>query len=71
MTRIYVVTESIQRNEREDTDEWPCIVVRHDDGRTEYTNEARILGPASVRYSRQPMFDGARVWVETEAPVIS
>jgi hypothetical protein len=68
LTRIHVNQHVIRRNAKAGTAE-PVLTVKR--GRTNtYATAVEILGPSRVVYSPcKPLACGARVWVETTAPV--
>lgn len=68
-TRIYVNRKAIEQNAHEGTGK-PCVTVNRD-GVLEEGHGAEIQGPSRVVYSPDRTIDGAHVWVETEADVIT
>jgi hypothetical protein len=69
LTRIHVNQHVIRRNKREGRDDPPLTVKV---GRTNtYCRGVELLGPSRVVYSPcRPLSCGARVWIETTAPVL-
>jgi hypothetical protein len=68
--RIHVDQHAIRRNKKHGTDDPPLSV------KTYKTNtkcrEVEIQGPSRVVYSPdKPLSCGARVWIETEAEVVT
>jgi hypothetical protein len=68
-TRIHINQHVIRRNKRSGTDDPPITVKA---GRTNaYCRSVEVLGPSRVVYSpSRPLSCGARVWIETDAPVL-
>jgi hypothetical protein len=68
LTRIHVNQHVIRRNKREGRDDPPLTVKV---GRMNtYCRGVELLGPSRVVYSPcRPLSCGARVWIETTAPV--
>lgn len=46
----------------------PPIIVRTYKG-TQHCHEVKINGPATLVHGASPLSCGARVWIETQAPV--
>jgi hypothetical protein len=68
-TRIHVNQHVIRRNKRDGTDE-PPLTVKTSRGNT-YCRSVDLLGPSRVVYSPcKPLACGAKVWIETDAPVL-
>lgn len=68
LTRIHVNQHVIKRNAKSGARDPVLTVKRGRDNR--YAHEVRVLGPSSVVYSPdKPLPCGARVWIETHAPV--
>jgi hypothetical protein len=66
--RIHVNQHVIRRNRREDEHEPPLRVKMSD--RNIPGSEIEIEGPARIVYSpERPLSCGARVWIETRAPL--
>jgi len=69
LTRIHVNQHVIRRNKREGRDD-PPLTVKTSRGNT-YCREVALLGPSRVVYSPcRPLSCGARVWIETDGPVV-
>jgi hypothetical protein len=69
LKRIHVNQHAIRRNARADTREPPISVKTA--GGSYHCSSVAIAGPSSVTYSPdKPLSCGARVWVETRAPII-
>lgn len=67
--RIHINQHRIRSNEKHGTDE-PVITVKTYKS-NEYGHDVRILGESRVVYSPdKPLSCGARVWIETDAPVV-
>lgn len=66
-TRIHVDRQAVARNVKHGTDDPVITVKTYKENRR--CHEVRIDGPSSVVYGKKPLSCGARVWVETEAPV--
>jgi hypothetical protein len=68
LTRIHINQNVIRRNKRDGTDE-PPITVKQGRMNT-YCRSVEVLGPSRVVYAPcNPLSCGARVWIETDAPV--
>jgi hypothetical protein len=68
LTRIHINQHVIRRNKRDGTDE-PPITVKQGRMNT-YCRSVEVLGPSRVVYAPcRPLSCGARVWIETDAPV--
>lgn len=68
ITRIHVNQHIIKANRLNDEDEPPLSVKQR--GRTKRARRVSILGPSCLVYQpNAPLSCGARVWIETEAPV--
>ena len=65
--RIHVNQHAIKRN-LVDGGYRPVITVKTYKDNT-YGHRVEIQGPSSIVYPEKPMKCGARVWIETEAPV--
>lgn len=49
----------------------PPVIVRENGGRVWRCQNARILGPSSVRYRpEKPLSCGAKCWIETESEIV-
>lgn len=46
----------------------PCVTMKHR-GKTKYARSIKIHGPSEVGELGTQLSCGARVWIETEAPV--
>ena len=69
ITRIHVNQHLIRANKKHGTNE-PVITVKQGKQNT-YCHSVEILGPSRVVYSPcKPLSCGAKVWVETTAPVV-
>ena len=69
LKRIHVNMHVIRRNHRDGTKEAPLSVKAR--GRTFRAHAIEIRGPATVIYAPdKPLQCGARVWIETRAPVL-
>tara|TARA_R100000963_G_C4550278_1_gene43518 strand:+ start:221 stop:439 length:219 start_codon:yes stop_codon:yes gene_type:complete len=67
--RIHINQHKIRANKKHNTNE-PVITVKTYKS-NEYGHDVQILGESRVVYSpNKPLSCGARVWIETEAPVI-
>jgi hypothetical protein len=67
-TRIHVNQHVIRRNRAEGRADPPITVKQA--RRNRYAMEVRILGPATLVYRpEKPLSCGARLWLETDAPV--
>jgi hypothetical protein len=67
-TIVHVNQHAIRQNLKNGTDD-PVITVKTYKSNT-YAREVAIHGPSKVVYSPdKPLSCGARVWIETEAPV--
>jgi len=69
--KIHVNQINIKKNikrEKAGVHSLPCVTVKHGQGNT-YGHEVKILGESTVRYPQKPLECGARVWIETDAPV--
>jgi hypothetical protein len=70
LTRIHVDQHVIRRNKRTGADDPPISVKTYKSNVK--CHEVEIAGPARVVYRPdRPLSCGARVWVETEAPVVT
>lgn len=70
LSRIHVNQHVIRRNQREGTRE-PPLTVKSSRGNIR-CREVEVQGPSRVVYSPdKPLGCGARVWIETTAPVIT
>lgn len=72
-TRIHVNMAVIRRNLKTRGNE-PVLTVKSGKS-NQYCHEAEIQGPSRVVYAnqhtkRKPLSCGARVWIETDAPVV-
>ena len=68
MTRIHVNQHHIRANKK-DGGTRPVISVKNGKS-NQYGNTVLIHGPSTVVYSpEKPLSCGARVWIETNAPV--
>ncbi len=67
--RIHINQHKIRSNKKHNTNE-PVITVKTYKS-NEYGHDVQILGESRVVYSpNKPLPCGARVWIETEAPVV-
>jgi hypothetical protein len=67
--RIHINQHRIRANKKHNTNE-PVITVKTYKS-NEYGHDVQILGESRVVYSpNKPLPCGARVWIETEAPVV-
>jgi len=67
--RIHINQHKIRANKKHNTNE-PVITVKTYKS-NEYGHDVQILGESRVVYSpNKPLSCGARVWIETEAPVV-
>jgi hypothetical protein len=67
--RIHINQHKIRANKKNNTNE-PVITVKTYKS-NEYGHDVQILGESRVVYSpNKPLPCGARVWIETEAPVV-
>lgn len=68
-TRIHVNQHIIRANKKNGTN-LPTLTVKQ--GRTNtYAHEVELTGPARVIYRPdKPLACGARVWIETDSPVV-
>lgn len=68
-SRIHVNQHIIKRNAKTGERE-PVITVKQGRNNT-YAHSVEILGPSTVIYSPdKPLSCGAKVWIETDAPVV-
>ena len=68
MKRIHINQHVIRANKKNGTND-PVITVK-DSKRNVYADRVEIGGPSTVIYSPdKPLSCGARVWIETTAPV--
>jgi hypothetical protein len=67
-TRIFVNRNAIEKNEVAGSNR-PVYTVAYPDGTFESGHEVVINGPSRAVYGRRNPVNGARCWVETEAPV--
>jgi len=66
--RIHINQHVIRANKKNGTND-PCITVKTSKQNI-YAHRVEIDGPSSVVYSPdKPLSCGARVWIETDAPV--
>ena len=66
--RIHINQHIIRKNNKEGTND-PVITVKTYKSNN-YGSEVEILGPSKVIYSpNKPLSCGAKVWIETDAPV--
>jgi hypothetical protein len=65
--KIHINQHNIRHNIKNDKDK-PVITCKTYKENV-YGHTVEILGPSQVVYPEKPMSCGARVWVETEAPV--
>jgi hypothetical protein len=71
LKRIHVNQHIIRANSKDPTDVRPPLSVKAG-GRTMPAMHVEILGASTVVYSpSKPLPCGARVWIETSAPVIA
>ena len=69
LTRIHVNQHVIRANKKHGTND-PVITIKQGKQNT-YCHSVEILGPSKVVYSPcKPLSCGARVWIETEAPLV-
>ena len=69
-TIIHVNQHAIKRNAKAGTNE-PVLTVKTYKSNT-YAHEVRIDGPSTLVYRPdKPLPCGARVWIETQAPVVT
>ena len=67
--RIHINQHKIRANTKHGTNE-PVITVKTYKS-NEYGHDVQILGESRVVYSpNKPLSCGAKVWIETEAPVV-
>jgi hypothetical protein len=67
--RIHINQHKIRANKKHNTNE-PVITVKTYKS-NEYGHDVQILGESRVVYSpNKPLPCGAKVWIETEAPVV-
>jgi len=67
--RIHINQHKIRANKKHNTNE-PVITVKTYKS-NEYGHNVQILGESRVVYSpNKPLSCGAKVWIETEAPVV-
>ena len=67
--RIHINQHKIRANTKHNTNE-PVITVKTYKS-NEYGHDVQILGESRVVYSpNKPLPCGAKVWIETEAPVV-
>jgi len=67
--RIHINQHKIRANHKHNTNE-PVITVKTYKS-NEYGHDVQILGKSRVVYSpNKPLPCGAKVWIETEAPVV-
>ena len=67
--RIHINQHKIRSNAKHNTNE-PVITVKTYKS-NEYGHDVQILGESRVVYSpNKPLPCGAKVWIETEAPVV-
>jgi hypothetical protein len=67
--RIHINQHKIRANKKHNTNE-PVITVKTYKS-NEYGHDVQILGESRVVYSpNKPLSCGAKVWIETEAPVV-
>jgi len=67
--RIHINQHKIRANKKHNTNE-PVITVKTYKS-NEYGHDVQILGKSRVVYSpNKPLSCGAKVWIETEAPVV-
>jgi len=67
--RIHINQHKIRANQKNNTNE-PVITVKTYKS-NEYGHDVQILGESRVVYSpNKPLPCGAKVWIETEAPVV-
>jgi hypothetical protein len=67
--RIHINQHRIRANKKHNTNE-PVITVKTYKS-NEYGHDVQILGESRVVYSpNKPLPCGAKVWIETEAPVV-
>ncbi len=68
-TIIHVNQHAIKRNNKNGTNEPVLTVKNYKSNR--YAHEVSIDGPSKLVYSpNKPLSCGARVWIETHAPVV-
>ena len=66
--RIHINQHVIRANKKNGTND-PVITVKTSQ-RNVYADRVEIRGPSNVVYSpNKPLSCGARVWIETEAPI--
>jgi hypothetical protein len=69
-TRVHVNQHKIRSNIKNNLKE-PVITVKTSKSNT-YANKVRINGPSEIIYSPdKPLSCGAKVWIETEAEVVT
>jgi|TARA_X000001388_G_scaffold21714_1_gene14746 hypothetical protein len=69
-TRVHVNQHKIRSNIKNNLKE-PVITVKTSKSNT-YANEVHIKGPSEIIYSPdKPLSCGAKVWIETEAEVVT
>ena len=69
ISRIHINQHVIRANKKHGTNE-PPITVKQGRKNT-YCHSVEVLGPSRVVYQPcNPLNCGARVWVETEAPLV-
>lgn len=70
LTRIHVNQHVIADNRR-DGGNRPCLTVKTYNANT-YAHEVEVNGPCRIVYRpNKPLACGARVWIETEAEVVT
>lgn len=67
-TRIFVDRNAVTKNEVGGTNR-PVYTVQHEDGSFDMGHEVVVHGPSRAVYGRRNPVNGARCWIETEAPV--
>jgi hypothetical protein len=65
--RIHINMHVIRKNKKENLYD-PVVTVKSSEGNS-YGHEVQILGNSKVIYPEKPLSCGARVWIETKAPV--
>ena len=71
LKRIHINQHNIKHNGKEPNDIMPVITVKLSNGQNHYGYNVEILGESTVHYKpKEPLPCGAKVWIETDAPVI-
>ena len=71
LKRIHVNRHILAKNKKTQEEE-PPIGIEESRKKKRYAHVVYINGPSIVKYSEEkPLHCGARVWIETEAPLIT